>query len=140
MVMKAGASNHDKVLIRKLYLQGEHPDVISASLKIRPAQVAAIIKQHQEGTLKIGGTGAGQPLPGDADGQIQTLEPGAAEGILQEQSEAEVKAATDRAEAAEAEAAELRAMMEQMMDGDASETETGEEDPEEDPEEEPDAA
>lgn len=135
MVMKAGASNHDKVMIRKLYQAGNHVEVISATLKVKPKQVASIIEQIEAGTLRVGGTGGSQPLPGDVDGQIPTLEPLAAKAYLEEQAEAEVKAATGRAEAAEAEAAELRAMMEQMMDsGESDAEEDSEEETEEDPE------
>jgi hypothetical protein len=92
MVMKAGASNHDKVRIRKMHNSlGYSPEQISALTRVRPKHVAAIIKQINAGTLKVGGTGGREYNHGDQDGQEEQIEAGAAKLITDDAKDLEIQ-------------------------------------------------
>jgi hypothetical protein len=110
MVMKAGATNHDKSRIRKLLNTGYTPEQISALTRVRPSHVAAITKQIQAGTLKIGGSGRKADYGhGENDGKEEQIEQAAAVGMIEDSHSAEVaemqkqiNAANQRADDAEA--------------------------------------
>lgn len=93
-MFKAGASFHDKYMIGQHLKAGRTPDQISALTSVRVDHVNAVIKQIQDGTLKLRGKAAylmGQPGEGHP---MSGLTPKAQENRMDELSaeNAELKA------------------------------------------------
>lgn len=103
MVMKAGASNSDKVRIRKLDQGGATVEQISATCSIRIPQVQAILKQAREGVMFKGGTGYGL---GDQDGRDSVPEQNVAAHMVNEDAEQRIAAMAAKLEAKESELSE----------------------------------
>lgn len=90
--MKAGASNHDKVRIRKLHLVGRSSQQISALTTVQHKHVIAIIKQVDSGTLKLMGGGKTDYGHGDQDGKEPEIEQLAAVKVVEDAKDTEIDA------------------------------------------------
>jgi len=118
MVMKAGASAHDKNTVRRLYSAGRSVEQIAALTHLRPAHVVAICKQIDSGTLR--GAKKAPFAVGEPGSPELNIEQKAAEGVIAKELEdyeavrqrekAEMQAKIDELEAGakEAEPAKTR--------------------------------
>lgn len=134
MVMKAGASYRDKARVRKMWLSNQYStEQIAALLSLRIEHVEAIVKQVNDGTLRLQGGGAGTAGgnygEGEDDASLpRNIDQGTAEGRVIAQLQADKRAAEERAKAAEAALAEVEDDELVIEDPDAEDEDESEED------------